>query len=123
VEPALARQVARQLTAHDALGTHARDELGMSDATSARPIQAALTSAAAFTSGGALPVATAAVAPAALVIPVVAAATLVSLALLGAVSARAGGAGMLKAATRVTLWGALAMLVTAGIGALVGTAI
>ena len=127
VEPALAREVAAQLTAHDALGAHARDELGMSEVTSARPIQAALPSAASFTAGGVLPLIAAGLLPADWpadrTIATVALATLASLALLGMLSARAGGAGTLKAITRVTMWGALAMAVTAGIGALVGTVV
>ena len=120
VEAALARKVAQQLTAHDAVGAHARDELGMSEILSARPIQAALTSAASFSIGGLLPLIAAIFVPVSQAIPVVGAATLVSLALLGAISARIGGASKLKAMMRVMLWGALAMVVTAGIGALVG---
>jgi VIT1/CCC1 family predicted Fe2+/Mn2+ transporter len=123
LDPALAEQVAEQLMAHDALGAHARDELGMTETTAARPIQAALTSAASFTAGGVLPLIAASLVPAASAIPVVAGATLASLGLLGAVSAHAGGAGKIQAAGRVILWGALAMAVTAGIGALVGTAV
>jgi vacuolar iron transporter family protein len=123
IEPALAEQVAIQLTAHDALGAHARDELGMTDTGAARPIQAALTSAASFSVGAALPLVAAALAPPSLTIEIVAVATLISLSLLGIVSARAGGAGVLKATIRVTVWGAIAMAVTAGIGALVGTAV
>lgn len=123
IEPALAQQVAVQLTAFDALGAHARDELGMTEIRAARPIQAALTSAAAFSVGGALPLLAAALVPEAHTILLVALATLASLALLGAGSARAGGAGVLKATFRVTIWGALAMAVTAVIGALVGTVI
>lgn len=123
IEPGLARQVAGQLMDHDALAAHARDELGMTETSGARPIQAALTSAASFSVGGALPLAAAALLPATQTIPLVAVATLASLALLGAASARAGGAGTLKAMTRVTLWGAIAMTVTAAIGALVGTVV
>jgi VIT1/CCC1 family predicted Fe2+/Mn2+ transporter len=123
LDPALAETVATQLMAHDALGAHARDELGMTEMGAARPIQAALTSAAAFSCGAALPLVATALVTAELVIPVVGAATLASLALLGAASARIGGAGAIKAMTRVTLWGAIAMAVTAGIGALVGAAV
>ncbi len=117
----LARQVAEKLMAGDALAAHARDELGISDATAARPIQAALTSGAAFSVGAALPVAMALVSPNGLVVEAVAVASLLFLALLGVVGARIGGAGMLKAAVRVAFWGALAMAVTAGIGAVFGT--
>lgn len=123
LDPALAMQVAEQLTAHDALGAHARDELGMTETAAARPIQAALTSAASFTVGGILPLIAVALVSLQQAIPVVAVATLLSLGLLGALSAHAGGAGKLKAAFRVTGWGALAMAVTAGIGALIGTAV
>ena len=119
----LARQVARQLTVHDALGAHARDELGISATTAARPLQAAMASAASFAAGAALPLAVAASAPAAAMIPWVAASSLVFLAGLGALSARAGGAPIWRGTARVAVWGALAMAVTAGIGKLVGTAI
>ncbi len=120
VEPPLARQVAIQLTEHDALAAHARDELGITDTASAQPIQAALTSAAAFSVGAFLPLIAIMLTPIAHAIPVVAGATLVSLALLGTLSAQAGGAGVLKAAARVTVWGALAMALTAAIGSVVG---
>lgn len=123
VEMELARKVAVQLTAHDDLATHARDELGISEIVSSRPVQAALTSAATFSVGAVLPLAAAAIAPVSSTIPLVSVASLLSLALLGAISARAGGADSVKAATRVTLWGALAMAATAGIGALFGTVI
>ena len=123
VETKLARQVATQLTEHDALAAHARDELGITETGSSRPIQAAWTSAAMFSIGGFLPLAAVATAPVANAIPVVSVTSLFSLALLGAVSARAGGANVVTAATRVTLWGALAMAATAGIGALFGTLI
>ncbi len=123
VERGLAREVAAQLMARDSLVAHARDELGMSETASARPVQAALTSAATFSAGAALPLAAVALAPAAGAIAVVSATSLASLALLGVVSARAGGADALKAAVRVTFWGALAMAVTAGIGALIGTVV
>ena len=121
LEPALARTVAEQLMAHDALDAHARDELGISETLSAQPVQAALSSAASFAVGAALPMATAALTPTALLIPVVAVSSLVFLALLGAVSARAGGAPPVTGALRVSFWGALAMVITAGVGALFGT--
>jgi len=117
----LALQVAEQLMAHDALGAHSRDELGISDATAARPVQAAMASAAAFAVGAALPLAMALVTPNPSVVAVVAVSSLVFLAVLGAVGARTGGADMLKGAIRVTFWGALAMAVTAAIGAAFGT--
>lgn len=121
VEIGLARQVAAQLMARDGLGAHARDELGISEILSARPVQAALTSAATFSVGGILPLLAVAVAPVEHAIVVVSLASLACLALLGGVSARAGGAGVIKAVARVTLWGALAMAATAGIGAVFGT--
>ncbi|KQT47352.1 hypothetical protein ASG43_09485 [Aureimonas sp. Leaf454] len=123
LEPLLADEVARQLMLKDALGAHLRDELGMADETAARPIQAALASAASFTVGAILPLATAAFVPASLVVPAVSAASLLFLALLGAAGARAGGADIVKATVRVTLWGAIAMAATAGIGALSGTTV
>lgn len=123
VDRETAGKVATQLMAKDALGAHARDELGISAITAARPIQAALTSALTFTTGAALPLAVAAIAPARWTVPVVALASLVFLAVLGLVGARAGGAGLWRAAARVTFWGALAMAVTAGIGRLVGVAV
>jgi VIT1/CCC1 family predicted Fe2+/Mn2+ transporter len=119
--PELARQVTDQLMAHDALGAHARDELGITELSSARPLQAAAASAASFAIGAVLPLLVAALAPMSLVLVAVPAAALVFLALLGGVAARAGGARMLTAATRVTFWGALAMAATAGVGALFGT--
>lgn len=119
----LARKVADQLMAKDALGAHARDELGLSEATTARPIQAALASAASFAVGAAMPLAMVVVAPSARLVPVVSIASLLFLALLGAIGARAGGAGIVKATARVTFWGAIAMAATAGIGALVGRAV
>jgi VIT1/CCC1 family predicted Fe2+/Mn2+ transporter len=119
----LASQVADQLTKKDALAAHARDELGISDATRARPVQAAFASAAAFTAGAALPLLIVVIAPAAMLVPTVSAASLVFLALLGAIGAKAGGADVPKAMVRVTFWGALAMAITAGIGALIGTAV
>jgi VIT1/CCC1 family predicted Fe2+/Mn2+ transporter len=123
LEPTLAREVAAQLMAHDALGAHARDELGITDTTAARPLQAAAASAASFALGALLPLAVAVVSPMPSVIPLTAAASLICLAGLGALAARAGGASVVVGATRVTFWGALAMAITAGIGALFGTAI
>jgi len=123
LDRALALQVAEQLMARDALGAHARDELGISDTTAARPVQAALASAAAFSVGGALPLLMALATPNGLVVEAVSVASLVFLALLGVVGAKAAGANMLKAAVRVAFWGALAMAVTAGIGAVFGTQI
>ena len=123
VDGALAREVAGQLMAHDGLATHARDELGISETVATRPIQAALTSAATFSVGAALPLTAVAVVPTSGAIPVVSVTSLVSLGLLGAVSARAGGADVVRAATRVVVWGALAMAVTAGIGAAFGTVV
>ncbi|HET9670240.1 MAG TPA: VIT family protein [Casimicrobiaceae bacterium] len=120
LEQKLARQVAQQLMAHDALGAHARDELGISEMTVARPLQAAFASAASFAAGAALPLIVTALAPSNILIALVAVTSLVFLAVLGAVAARAGGASMLTGASRVTFWGALAMLITSGIGALFG---
>jgi len=119
----LADQVATQLMAHDALGAHARDELGISETLSARPVQAALSSAASFTAGAALPLLVALLAPAGSLPAVVAGSSLVFLATLGAVAGRAGGASAVKGAWRVTFWGALAMAITAAVGALFGTAV
>jgi vacuolar iron transporter family protein len=123
LDAALANQVAGQLMAHDALGAHARDELGISEAFSARPIQAALASAASFGVGAALPLAVTALAPAQNVMIWVAASSLLFLAVLGVVAARVGGAPVLAGAWRVTFWGALAMGITAGIGSLFGTVV
>ena len=123
LDQALAWQVATQLTAHDALGAHARDELGISDTLSARPIQAALASAASFAVGAALPLAVAVLAPGNTLSYWISGTSLVFLALLGAVAARAGGASTVTGALRVTFWGAMAMAITAGIGAAVGTSI
>lgn len=123
VDPTLARQVAQQLMAKDALSAHARDELGISEITAARPVQAALTSAATFAVGAAMPLLMVVVSPAGTLVPIVSAASLVFLALLGAVGARAGGANVLRATARVTFWGALAMALTAGIGKLFGTVV
>lgn len=123
LDPALARQVAEQLMAHDALGAHARDELGISEISTARPVQAAFASAASFAAGAALPMLAAVLSPQNAVTPVVAVVTLAALFALGVLGARAGGAHPWRAAFRVTFWGALAMAVTAGIGALFGTVI
>lgn len=123
VEPALARQVAVQLMAKDALGAHARDELGISEITTARPVQAALTSAATFSVGAAAPLALVFLSPSSFIIPTVSIGSLAFLALLGFLGARTGGAAVLKPVVRVTFWGALAMAITAGIGAIVGTVV
>lgn len=123
VEKTLARQVARQLMAKDALAAHARDELGISEITTARPVQAALTSAATFSVGAAMPLLMVVISPAGALIPIVSAASLGFLALLGAIGAKAGGANFLRATARVTFWGALAMALTAGIGKIFGTVI
>jgi VIT1/CCC1 family predicted Fe2+/Mn2+ transporter len=123
VEIGLARQVAQQLMVKDALEAHARDELGISEVSTARPIQAALTSAATFASGAALPLLATILAPAGMIIPVVTAASLFFLAALGAVGAQAGGANVWRAGLRVVFWGAIAMVITAGIGKLVGTSL
>jgi VIT1/CCC1 family predicted Fe2+/Mn2+ transporter len=122
IEPMLAKKVAGQLMTHNALGAHARDELGISAAFSARPIQAALASAGSFAVGAALPLLVTAIAPEARLIPFVSGTSLMFLALLGGVAARVGGAGVTVGAMRVTFWGALAMALTAGVGALFGTA-
>ena len=119
----LAAQVAEQLMAHDALGAHARDELGISDTLSARPVQAALASAASFALGAALPLAVTALAPAPQLIIWVSATSLIFLAALGTLAARAGGANVLAGAWRVTFWGALAMAITAGVGTLFGATV
>jgi VIT1/CCC1 family predicted Fe2+/Mn2+ transporter len=120
VDPALAKQVADQLMAHDALTAHARDELGISDMTTARPVQAAFASAGTFAIGAALPLITALLTPQAALIPVVIVTSILFLALLGGFGAHAGGAPVTKAANRVTFWGALAMALTAGVGAIFG---
>jgi VIT1/CCC1 family predicted Fe2+/Mn2+ transporter len=122
LDATLARQVADQLMAHDALGAHARDELGLSTTLAARPIQAALASAGTFALGALLPLAAALVTPARATLASVAGSSLLCLALLGAVAARAGGANVLVGAARVTFWGALAMAITAAVGALFGIA-
>jgi len=123
LEPSLAKQVAEQLMRHDALGAHARDELGISETFRARPIQAALVSAGSFAVGAAMSLIVTAMAPAAGLIPLVSGTSLVFLALLGGLAARAGGAGVTMGAIPVTFWGAMAMALTAGIGALVGTVV
>jgi VIT1/CCC1 family predicted Fe2+/Mn2+ transporter len=123
LDPELAGRVAKDLMAHDALEAHARDELGLSEHTTARPVQAALASAAAFAGGALPPLLIAMLAPPPAIVGAVAVATLLVLAALGAVGARLGGAPMLKAVIRVVFWGALAMLITAGIGRLFGTAV
>ena len=122
LEPALAEQVAAQLTAKDALGAHAREELGIMPGTRARPLQAAIASAASFSVGAALPLGVAALLPGSWLMAGVSAASLALLAITGAVAARAGGASMWLGAWRVGIWGAAAMAVTAGIGSLFGVA-
>jgi VIT1/CCC1 family predicted Fe2+/Mn2+ transporter len=121
LDPSLAKQVAQQLMAHDALGAHARDELGISKTVTARPVQAALASAGSFATGAAMPLLVTAIVPAAALIPLVAGTSLAFLALLGGLAAHTGGAPVTSGALRVTFWGALAMAVTAGVGALFGT--
>lgn len=121
LDPDLARRVAEQLTAHDVLAAHARDELGITEAQVARPIQAALASAATFSVGAALPLILAAIVPSTLLIAVVSAGSLISLAALGAVAAHAGGASRVRGALRVTFWSALALALTAIVGHLFGT--
>lgn len=123
LEPALAKEVASQLMAHDALGAHARDELGISEMLMARPIQAALSSAASFTVGAALPIIVASFVPGSALIITVSATSLLFLALLGALAARTGGAKLAPSVLRVTFWGALAMGITACVGALFGTVV
>jgi len=120
LEPRLARQVAEQLTMHDALGAHARDELGLTELVRARPLQAAFASALSFAAGAAPPLAAAVLCPRSWVFPITSSGSLVFLAGLGAVAAGAGGAPLLRAALRVTFWGALAMGLTALVGRLVG---
>jgi VIT1/CCC1 family predicted Fe2+/Mn2+ transporter len=121
LEPSLAKQVADQLMVHDAIGAHARDELGISETLRARPIQAALVSAGSFAVGAGMPLLVTAMAPVAGLIPLVSGTSLVFLALLGGLAARTGGAGVTMGAIRVTFWGALAMALTAGVGWLFGT--
>jgi len=123
LDPVLARRVAEQMTAHDALEAHARDELGISATHAARPVQAALASAATFAVGAALPLGVAAVAPLARVIVLVSVLSLLFLGTLGAIAARAGGASTVRGALRVTFWGALAMAATAAIGRAFGTVV
>ena len=121
VDQSLARQVARQLMAKDALSAHARDELGISEITTARPVQAALTSAATFSVGAAMPLFMVVISPVNMLVPIVTVASLGFLVLLGAIGAHAGGANVLRATARVTFWGASAMALTSGIGKLFGT--
>ena len=123
LDPSLAEQVANQLMAHDAIGAHARDELGMSETLRARPIQAALTSASSFAVGAAMPLIITALVPAASLILFVAGTSLLFLALLGALAARVGGASVTPSAIRVTFWGALAMGTTAAVGFVFGTVV
>ena len=120
LETGIARQVATQLMAKDALGAHAHDELGISEATTARPVQAAMASAATFTLGAAAPLIITAISPTKMLLPAVAAGSLLFLALLGLIGAIAGGAGVVRPTLRVMFWGALAMALTTGIGALFG---
>ncbi|MCT9811772.1 VIT family protein [Acidovorax sp. Be4] len=122
IQPALASEIATQLTAHDALGAHARDELGISEAFSARPLQAAIASAASFTVGAAMPLGVVVLAPPQSLLPWVIATAIFFLVLLGAIAARIGGAPMGSSALRVGLWGTLAMAMTAAVGALFGAA-
>ena len=123
VKPGLARQVAQQLMAKDALGAHARDELGISEISTARPIQAALASAATFSVGAAGPLILALLSPSTWLLPVVSVGSLAFLALLGMIGAKTGGAEVFRPTIRVVFWGALAMGLTAAIGAMVGTAV
>ena len=123
LDPDLALRVAEQLTARDALGAHSRDELGITEAQSARPIQAALASAATFAVGAALPLVVAALAPERLLIAVVSASSLAALAALGALAASAGGAGRVRGAVRVTFWSAIALALTALVGRVFGTTV
>jgi VIT1/CCC1 family predicted Fe2+/Mn2+ transporter len=123
LDPLLAKQVAERLMAHDALTAHARDELGISDSLSARPVQAAFASAGTFAAGAAMPLLTALLAPEPSLVPVVSGVSLACLAALGVLAARTGGAPVMKSALRVTFWGALAMGLTAGVGTLFGTAV
>ena len=123
LEPGLARRVAEQLMDHDALGAHARDEIGISDTATARPVQAAFSSAATFVIGAALPLFVAWITPGSGLIRSVSVSSLVFLAGLGAIAARTGGAPVMTGAVRVTFWGALAMALTAGVGRLFGVAV
>ncbi|MNU45835.1 VIT family protein [compost metagenome] len=123
VEPDLAAQVAQQMMSHDALGAHARDELGISEITTARPIQAAITSAITFSAGAALPLVVAAIAPMSSLVVWVAGSALIGLAVLGALGARTGGAPIGRSVVRVVFWGALAMAITAGVGRVFNVAV
>ncbi len=123
LDPTLAKQVADQLMKHDALGAHARDELGLSETSRAHPIQAALASAGSFAVGAAMPLLVTALVPVGILIPLVSGTSLAFLALLGGLAARVGGAGVMIGAIRVTFWGALAMAVTSGIGWLFGSVV
>jgi VIT1/CCC1 family predicted Fe2+/Mn2+ transporter len=123
LDPGLAKQVAEQLMAHDALGAHARDELGITAAFSAKPIQAAFTSAASFAVGASMPLLAVAIVAAPQLVAVVSCTSLVFLAILGGLAARVGGARVAIGAARVTFWGALAMALTAGVGSLFGTVV
>ncbi|MDP4199839.1 MAG: VIT family protein [Bacteroidota bacterium] len=123
LDPVLAKQVAEELMAHDALGAHARDELGINDMVKPRPVQAAAASGASFLAGAALPLVVVLISPFAMLIPAVSSSSLIFLAVLGAVAAKTGGAGMVRGSLRVTFWGALALAVTAGIGAIFGTVV
>jgi VIT1/CCC1 family predicted Fe2+/Mn2+ transporter len=123
LDESLARKVALKFTEVDALASHARDELGLTEIHTARPIQAAVASAATFAVGAAMPLLLVLLSPIKSIIPIVAAGSLLFLALMGGMAARTGGAGVLKGALRVTFWGLLAMAITAGIGALFGTVV
>jgi len=123
LDPALAKQVAHQLMAHDAIGAHARDELGISETLRARPIQASLASASSFAVGAAMPLIASALAPEANLIIFVSGASLIFLALLGALAAQVGGARVMPSIIRLMFWGTLAMGITAGVGALFGTVV
>ena len=123
LDPELAWRVAEQLTSRDALAAHAREELGITEAQAARPVQAALASAATFSVGAALPLVVAALSPARLIIPTVSVTSLVCLAALGALAAHAGGASRLRGAARVAFWSALAMLLTWSVGRIFGTTV
>jgi VIT1/CCC1 family predicted Fe2+/Mn2+ transporter len=123
LDPLLAKQVAEQLMAHDALGAHARDELGIIESLTARPVQAALASAATFAVGAAMPLLTVLLTPESRLAPVVSGVSLIFLSALGVLAARAGGSPVIKSAARVVFWGALAIGLTAAVGALFGTVV
>ncbi|WP_242914146.1 VIT1/CCC1 transporter family protein [Brevundimonas pishanensis] len=123
VSPDVAETVARQMMEHDALGAHARDELGISEITAAKPIQAAITSAATFSAGAAIPLAVAALAPLSFTVPAVFGSALAGLAILGVMGAKTGGAPVTRSVVRVIFWGILAMAITAGVGKLFGVAV